>query len=81
MPGGGHRVDALFPSAADGLLSGSPPDFPSAFASLRGPMRFLVRIILLVLVLALGAVGVMTAGLDMKPPSRTVEKVIPNDRF
>lgn len=44
-------------------------------------MRFLLRLLILLIVLGAIAGGVMLAGWEIAPPSRTVEKVIPNDRF
>lgn len=44
-------------------------------------MAFLTRIaVILILVLVVGGVGFL-ATWDMPPPSATVEKIIPNDRF
>lgn len=44
-------------------------------------MAFLTRaVIILVLILVVGGVGFL-ATWDMPPPSSTIEKVIPNDRF
>ena len=41
----------------------------------------LVKVLVGLLLVLLVAGGVALATLDMKPPTRPVEKVIPNDRF
>ncbi|GEO81896.1 hypothetical protein [Pararhodospirillum oryzae] len=44
-------------------------------------MRFLIRILLAVVVLGVATLGVVLASLDTAPPTRTIIKVIPNDRY
>ncbi|WP_277905318.1 hypothetical protein [Pararhodospirillum photometricum] len=44
-------------------------------------MRYLIRSILVVVILGVVGLGVVLASLDMAPPTRTIVKVIPNDRY
>jgi len=44
-------------------------------------MRFLARLLLILVVLAIAGGGAFLMTWDIPPPTRHVEKTIPNDRF